>query len=126
MKKIKKADIDRLADLGRQFEEHLAAIDQIMANARSEIEDLVDKANDVRKKAHGVIEDITNEMDSYYDDRSEKWQEGDNGQAYQEWKNEVEQVRDDMDEDFTYEITEDPERGDWVQKIIDGVQDQPE
>ena len=34
--------------------------------------------------------DIVSEMETYYDERSEKWQEGDAGSAYADWKGEWE------------------------------------
>lgn len=36
-------------------------------------------------------EEIIGAQDDYYDNRSEKWQEGDRGQAYDEWRTEWDQ-----------------------------------
>lgn len=42
--------------------------------------------------------ELVGEMQQYFDDRSEKWQEGDSGDEYQAWIDSVEEQADALDE----------------------------
>ena len=42
--------------------------------------------NNVLDRASEMLDDWHSEADGYYDERSEKWQEGDSGVMYEEWK----------------------------------------
>jgi hypothetical protein len=44
-----------------------------------------DRYNTKIKELNQFIDDIRSDMQDYYDERSEKWQESDNGQMYQDW-----------------------------------------
>lgn len=57
------------------------------------LEDAVREYNDLVSEYNGVLDDLVSEIESYYDDKSEKWQEGERGQAYMEWKDNVEQCK---------------------------------
>ena len=46
----------------------------------------VNDYNEALEEARGFVFDIANEIDSYMTEKSERWQEGDTGQAYQAWK----------------------------------------
>lgn len=54
-------------------------------------------------EVNGFIQDVHSEMESYYDERSEKWKEGEDGQAYQDW---MEQWSYEADEPPTPEVEE--------------------
>jgi hypothetical protein len=43
------------------------------------------KYNDVVENLNNFIEDQRSQMQNYFDGRSEKWQESDKGDAYQNW-----------------------------------------
>lgn len=51
----------------------------------AEVEEAVDEYNSAVEDAEQFRTDITSEMEDYRADRSEKWQESDAGQQYQEW-----------------------------------------
>jgi len=44
----------------------------------------VDEIDSTMNKAASDMADLTNEMQEYFDDRSEKWQEGEKGEEYQQ------------------------------------------
>lgn len=47
--------------------------------------------NEAISDADSFRQEILGEIDDYISDRSEKWQEGDTGQAYSQWKSDWEQ-----------------------------------
>lgn len=50
------------------------------------LEDALTEYNNAVTDAQNFRDEIVGQMDDYIGERSEKWQEGDAGQAYQEWK----------------------------------------
>ncbi len=44
-----------------------------------------------------IIEEIAQEAQDYYDDKSEGWQEGDKGQEYDAWISMLNDTKDDID-----------------------------
>jgi len=62
---------DEIADLLHECQEKINAI--------------LDKMNDARNSALWLIGNTKDQAETYYDERSEKWQEGDAGLAYQDW-----------------------------------------
>jgi hypothetical protein len=125
MLKISQADIARLATLGQEVAEGYDELDALFAEFREKFEPLVEAINEKRQAAHDVLDDIVREADEYFDDKSEKWQEGDRGVAYEEWKNNLSVERDNLAEEVEIEFPEDPERPDWVALITDGLEEAP-
>lgn len=80
------------------------ALSEKMRNARADLEKAINDAYEAGgtiSNAHSVYkeaveeaaswrENLVSEMDSYASDRSDKWQESDAGQAFEEWKSEWE------------------------------------
>lgn len=52
----------------------------------------VDKLNLTLEEVRNFADEVKSEAQDYFDERSEKWQEGDKGQQYQEWINSMETV----------------------------------
>ena len=50
----------------------------------------INEYNEALEEARGFVADIVNEIDSYITEKSERWQEGDTGQAFSAWKDEWE------------------------------------
>ena len=53
---------------------------------RAPIEALLAEYNEIIEEARGFAEDIATTAEGEFDDKSEKWQEGEKGQAVSEWK----------------------------------------
>ncbi len=123
--KIKQKDSDRLCIEGQKVESLYDELDTCLAEARGKVTELVAAINEARQEVHGILDDLVTEVDAYYDERSAKWQEGDKGQSYDEWRQELTQTRDEMDEDLELEIPEDPDRPDWLAQVIEGIQTEP-
>lgn len=82
------------------------AYNEAVGPQRDAVKAALDTYNEKVADLKGVYEDIAGEARDYYDNRSEKWQEGDTGQAYQEWLDSLESP--DLD-DAEIEIPEDLE-----------------
>ncbi len=56
----------------------------------------------LHEQARAALDTMQSEMQGYFDDRSEAWQEGDKGEAFQELLDQVEDARSAVD-DLTLE-----------------------
>jgi hypothetical protein len=84
----------------RLSKEQLAARDELvkrLRDAAEKIEDEIDNVNAIIEQYNHVLTDVetfrdevVGEMETYYDERSEKWQETDAGSSYQDWKSQFE------------------------------------
>jgi hypothetical protein len=72
-----RAERDRLEDAARAFNE---AVDK----AAGPLEAATNKYNEALDEARTFAEEIAGDIESHYDDKSERWQEGERGQAVQE------------------------------------------
>lgn len=99
MKKITKAQQDQIdaaikaaddsqSDLVAAIEEYNQHRDEIVAVVEQALETYNDKLQAIKD----VYEGIAEEARAYYDERSEKWQEGDAGTNYNEWIDTLEAV----------------------------------
>lgn len=76
----------RLSEVGEDLQGAIARHNLLLEAARNEIEALVGRYNEVRQEAQDFIEGVHDEQESYSSDRSDRWHEGDAGEAYGEWK----------------------------------------
>lgn len=90
MKSLGKSDIARRDGYAEQLRELRGKIEDQFRVLNEEtfkpINDLIGQYNETLEEARGFIEDLANTMTEYYDARTEKWQEGDAGSAYADWK----------------------------------------
>ena len=99
MKALDKDQEKKKTDLVDAIRTAQAELETAITNFNSVVEDEQDKVNgklnalnekigEAREWAEGIASD----MQSYYDEKSERWQEGDNGQNYSSWKEEYENL----------------------------------
>lgn len=120
MKKLKQSDLKRIEDARLKIEEKKAELETLIAGFQGQIDDLVNEAEEARQELHGVLDDLVNEAENYYDERSEKWQEGDAGSSYVDWKSQIESARDGVDVELAYQLEENPSFDDW-DTVIEAV-----
>jgi hypothetical protein len=88
MKKLSKTQLAELTAHVTALATHKAEIDDAWARFEGAHDDLTTAIGEYNSALASVTEwrdGITQEMQDYFDERSEKWQDGDAGQAYQEW-----------------------------------------
>jgi uncharacterized protein YukE len=74
-----------LNDVREKLEAAVKRFNEKVAVEFSELETIVEALNEKTSEANAFIEEIHDEQESFYDERSEKWQEGDAGSAYSDW-----------------------------------------
>ena len=95
MKKLTKTDSATLSDLVVRLELEGKGI----SDAVEALREKVNAYNDVLAEAREFRDDMVGGMEDYMSERSEKWTEGDAGQAYAQWKDEWEALElDDIDD----------------------------
>jgi uncharacterized protein YukE len=88
MKSLSKSDLARKQKLVEEYQEFAEEV----SNAHSAYEDAVrvlnekiDALNEHLETMNAFAQDIGNEIESYMDERSDKWREGDMCTAYEDW-----------------------------------------
>lgn len=107
--KFSKDDSKRIADLIHRLGEQRDVIEALwepLTELIDKINGEIDAYNEIITEANGVVEDIASEAESAYDEKSEKWQEGDRGQAVYEWFSELQNAQ--MEEVEQIEVPEQP------------------
>lgn len=104
MKKIDNKTWERFTEAHAKLSEAKAEAEALIEATNAKLAELADAANAARDEALSALDDAATEAETYYDERSEKWQEGDAGQAYSEWKDELANARDALGEDISLEI----------------------
>jgi uncharacterized protein YukE len=125
VKKLSKDDKSRRDEIIGDFKRKWADVDEQAAVVQQEIDKLNEKIalyNGVIDEAHGFRDDMISAMDDYIGERSEKWADGDAGQAYSSWYDEwqgFDPVEVDAVEDFDLE---EPDHAD----VLEALPEQPE
>lgn len=92
--------VDKLSTERTAVEEKIAAFNEKRSELWAEVTASLESFNTALAEARDFRDGITGDMESYSGDRSERWQEGDAGQAYESWKDTWESANlDDIDLD---------------------------
>ena len=111
MLKLTQNEVTRLQSASAAISELYEELDNTRQRFESEIAEIKSKIGEAKQDAWEVLDDAANQAESYYDERSEKWQEGDRGQAYSEWKDELRRLADECaedDEDTEISVPDEP------------------
>lgn len=76
--------------LNKAAEAVRAAVAAVNAEIGAKLNPAIDAYNAALSDAEQFKDEIAGEMDSYMDDRSDNWRNGDAGQTYDSWKSEWE------------------------------------
>jgi hypothetical protein len=91
MKKFTKAQIKELNELTEKLRENVGGIEETLAA----LQEKIGAYNDAVVEFNTFRQGIEDDMQNYFDEKSEKWQDGDAGQNYQAW---IEEWNTDIDE----------------------------
>lgn len=86
---------DAIEGMWPEFEEIVAKINTA-----------IDVYNEIVHEAKGVVDDIASEAESAYDEKSDKWRDGERGQAIYEWFSELQNL--DLEDVEQIEVPEQP------------------
>lgn len=102
MKKLSKAQLTERDEIVSQMNEAkdsvTTAVDDYndaLSPAREAVSTAVAEFNSAVEKANSFLGELASDAQNYFDERSEKWQEGDAGDQYNSWK---EQFEDEVEE----------------------------
>lgn len=102
LSKAERAELDSFATrLSKENADLTAVLEEqgaIIEAAYERINGAIDTYNGVLADAHSFIEDISQEAQSEFDDKSERWQEGDRGSEVQEWIESLDNACSEMEE----------------------------
>lgn len=111
MKRLSKQDRDDMAKALADIEARVNTLDffirrynDAVAEARSDVETNLELLNQAITDADELRATLADNMDNYYDDRSDKWREGDAGQAYYDWKEQWSHPFEQVELDIPYEL----------------------
>ena len=97
MRRLSKQQLQAVYDASDACLETSTALDKAITDynvamepLKGAVENALSAYNNTVTTLKGVYEEIASEAREYYDDRTEKWQEGEAGQAYSEWVNQLE------------------------------------
>lgn len=112
MKKLNKAQMELLRKLREEvrsyqddLEAEIHAFNEHLDVRREKVESALSDLNTKIEEANSFIEEVRSEMESYFDEKDEKWQEGEKGEAFQSWMQEWDNELETLDEiDFPEHI----------------------
>lgn len=118
MKKLSKHEVEAKDDLLDEYQKKVTKIESLW----NEYEDAVNALNEAIAELNSTVDDmnsfvqeIVTQMDEYIDEKSEKWQEGDTGTAYLDWKSEWENISISMMDEIPVEGLDTPDVSDYEQ-----------
>lgn len=91
MKRLTKADLsrrDRITDGLREAAKKVEQSYRVLSEAASAHNDQIAAYNEALEEARGFADDMARSIEDFMSEKSERWLEGDRGQAYEEWKSE--------------------------------------
>src|SRR5260221_11382810 len=83
--------VDACADAAKKLGQAIDAWNEATSPLRERIEAAAEAYNEKIAELNSVYTDISQEAADYFSARSERWQEGKAGQAYQEWIDRLEE-----------------------------------
>ena len=86
MRKTKDELVEKLREAAEQVTEAVNTFNNTLSEERAKVEAALEQYNEVLVEAECFRDEATADMDSYFSERSEKWQESDAGQNYEAWQ----------------------------------------
>lgn len=81
MKKISKLDLQRRNKIAEELKDAREKLEASLAG----LEEIYKVYNDAKQEAKAYCDDIAAQIEQYIGEKSEAWQEGENGQRWQSW-----------------------------------------
>lgn len=111
MKRISKDDskrkaeiVERLTVAENKFETAIQAFNGIVNGAWVDLEAAQTEYSETVQEANSFREDIASEIESYIDERSDKWREGDAAGSYETWRDQWQEEFEEISLDAPDEI----------------------
>lgn len=92
--------VRRIVETKGKLEDAVAEFNEKLSSLKAPVEESTVKLNELIAEANELVSAIHSDMEMYYDDRSEQWQEGEKGQDYLSWMEEFATEFDEVDVEF--------------------------
>lgn len=79
-------------DASNKLNAAITAYNEAMAPHKEAVEEALEEYNNKVGELKSVYEGIANDARGYFDERTERWQESETGQAYEEWVEQLEEL----------------------------------
>jgi NAD-specific glutamate dehydrogenase len=89
--------VERLHATQRDLERAIETYNEEASRAFAHVEVVRDRMQALLTEANEWLDEVRTDAQSYFDDRSEKWQESEAGEAYAEWISELETTLDEIE-----------------------------
>jgi hypothetical protein len=119
MLKLSPKHVHALMDASRDISAMFDDLEALRAKFEEDAQAILDQISEAKEAAREIMDDAASMADEYHDDKSEKWQEGDRGQAYGEWRDRLREIADALAEDVEGPEVTMPETPEWVNDLED-------
>ena len=118
---------DKIADAKADFDEAMEAELKVIDDALGSINAARTTYNEIVSEAFGFLDDIVNEREGEFDEMSERWQEGERGEATQSWIESLQEARDELIdvEEIMIDLPDTASLPDHAE-VLDNLQTEPE
>ena len=115
--KIDKKSVEEMGDLGREVRALLGEYAEVKATAEAAVAHVIEELNAKRSRLAEIIREAHQDADSYYDEKSEKWQEGDRGSAYGDWRDELDRIAGEIENEIEAPDFPDLDEPEWLGEV---------
>lgn len=106
MKSLTSFQAEQLSDLQEKLQSASERVESAITDFNTSMSELwndsvlesLNDYNTVVEQAREFVEERHDQMQSQYEDRSEKWQQSEKGEAFQEWLNEWEEAQSELED----------------------------
>jgi chromosome segregation ATPase len=116
MQRLSKSDQATLTELVRKLESQESKVEEavnelnsVIASHLETVESAIEAYNEVVRDANEFRDNINTEQNEFFSEKSEKWQEGEKGDAYSswmgEWENELPEATIELPAEVQVELT---------------------
>jgi hypothetical protein len=98
--RVRDALVSQLSEKRAELDKALEAYNEQIAPLSADLRQAVQDYNTLLFDVRALIEEFATEMQGEFEDKSERWREGDRGQSISEWISELESASDFEDIEF--------------------------
>jgi uncharacterized coiled-coil DUF342 family protein len=116
-KKQREELISKLDNARGELNSAITDFNNAVESAKEPVTEAWTAYNEIVQEANALLEELASDAQNYFDERSEKWQEGDAGEQYNQWIEQFQEEICEIDEiDFPSEL-EEPDLDEAIDKL---------
>lgn len=95
--------------ISKEKRKEIDAAVAVLVEQGNAIEDVINRYAEARQALLDILEGVADDMQGEYDDKSEKWQEGDKASAVSDWIEHLRGIENDIEEIDTPNVVASPD-----------------